>query len=60
MYSFAGKVYSGEILRGHIYGNSMAVIKRKASKLCNNYHHAIDEIKLNISPITDNRSVIPQ
>lgn len=46
MYSFAGKVYSGEVLRGHIYGNSMTEIKQKASKLCNNYHHAIDEIKL--------------
>ena len=53
-HSFAGGVYSGGVLRGFIYGNSMTEIKRKASKLCNSYYHVIDEIKLHRCNNTEN------
>lgn len=43
---YAGRVFSGNILVGHICADSMTVLKRKASKLCNRDYQAINMIIL--------------
>ena len=39
---YAAKVYSSDILVEHICADSMAVLKRKSSVLCNKHYRAID------------------
>ena len=39
---FAAKVYTGDIYLGKVSANSFPVLKRLASRKCNNHHHAVD------------------
>lgn len=39
---FAAKVYAGDIYLGKVSANSFPVLKRLASRKCNNYFKAID------------------
>lgn len=43
---FAGKVYSGDRLLGHVCADSLTTIKRMASQKCNGYNQAIDKMVL--------------
>lgn len=43
---YAGKLYSDDILVGHICANSFVALKRIASRKCNKYFRAIDTMVL--------------
>jgi hypothetical protein len=43
---YTGEVFCGNKFVGNIYAKNFATLKRKASKLCNNYCKSVDTIKL--------------